>query len=63
MFDRNGEGALKEGVPDGKGGFKDNYIYRDNSFEIFENFFCRISPFNDIFDSTALRLSPSNLRS
>jgi DnaJ homolog subfamily B member 13 len=55
-YDKFGEFGLKEGVPNGSGGFNGGYRYIGNSFEIFEKFFGSSNPFFSAFsESSSLR--------
>ena len=45
IYDQYGYEGLKEGQPDGEGGFQGGYSYKQNAQEIFENFFGSKNPF------------------
>mmetsp|Transcript_16469 Transcript_16469/g.29704 ORF Transcript_16469/g.29704 Transcript_16469/m.29704 type:complete len:215 (-) Transcript_16469:393-1037(-) len=49
-FDSYGEFGLKEGIPDGRGGFFGGYSYAGNADQIFEQFFGTTNPFFDTFE-------------
>jgi len=58
IFDQFGERGLKEGIPNGEGGFKGGiYRFAGNSAEIFTLFFGTSSPFSDLFGDMG-ELSP-----
>jgi len=53
IYDQYGERGLKDGIPDGQGGFKGGkYAFKNNAQEIFEKFFGTSSPFADILGAT-----------
>lgn len=45
VYDQYGYEGLKEGQPDGEGGFQGGYSYKQNAQEIFESFFGSKNPF------------------
>jgi len=52
IYDQYGEDALKEGLPDGKGGLRGGYKFSGNAFEVFEKFFGSTNPFFEIYDES-----------
>jgi DnaJ-class molecular chaperone len=59
LYDQHGEDVLRLGVKDQHGDFKGGYIYQQNCYEIFDNFFLHHNPFHNVSDSTGEKLHGS----
>lgn len=56
LFDRYGEKGLKQGVPNGKGGFTMAWTFTMDPMEMFSSFFGSNTPFSEMLNDTAVPL-------
>ena len=52
VYDQHGEETLLLGVKDAKGTYQGGYIYQQNCYQIFDQFFLKCNPFHATFDGT-----------
>ena len=59
IYDQFGEDVLREGVKDDKGKYQGGYVYQQNCYQIFDEYFLKHNPFYDICDGTGTKLHGS----
>jgi len=50
---------LRLGVKDKHGSYLGGYVYQQNCYQIFDDFFLKYNPFHGVFDSTGQKLHGS----
>lgn len=59
IYDQFGEDVLREGVKDDKGNYTGGYVYQQNCYQIFDQYFLQHNPFFDIYDGSGKDLHGS----
>lgn len=59
IFDQYGEEILRTGVKDAEGQYHGGYVYQQNCYQIFDNYFLRNNPFFDICDRSGTEVEGS----
>ena len=52
VYDLYGEEVLRQGLPGPDGMNHGGYVYQQNCYQIFDNYFLRNNPFFDLIDQT-----------
>ena len=51
VYDRHGAEVLRKGIKDENGVYQGGYVYQQNCYQVFDNYFLTNNPFYDICDT------------